>query len=45
MDEFRNAKGITASSATIDFPAMADGIRITVYPGGKWTFIDDIYVE
>ncbi len=45
MDEFRDAKGITASSATIALPAMADGIRITVYPGGKWTFIDDICVE
>lgn len=44
-DRFQDADGITTSSAIIDVPVMADGIRVTVFPNGEWTFIDDIFVE
>lgn len=32
------------SSADLPSSAEADGIRITVTPGGEWTFLDDILV-
>lgn len=44
-DVFQDAEGITTSSAVMEDPVMADGVRLTVFPKGKWTFIDDIYVE
>lgn len=44
-DQFPHPQTITESSAGLKDPVMADGVRITVYPNGKWTFIDDIYVE
>lgn len=44
-DWFHDSEGITESNVIMDAPVMADGIRITVYPNGKWTFIDDILVE
>lgn len=45
IDKLQESKGITSSSAVMAAPVMADGVRITVFPGGKWTFIDDIFVE
>ena len=32
-------------SAETEAPVTADGVRITVYQSGKWTFIDDIFIE
>lgn len=44
-EPFADAKGITASVAVLDAPTQADGIRITVSPGGEWTFLDDVLVK
>jgi len=37
--------GMGKSVAQLDTPTVADGIRVTVFPGSKWTFLDDIWVE
>ncbi len=39
-----SGSGTVASSAAPAVPCTADGIRITITPGGEWTFIDDIWV-
>lgn len=43
QDTFPEGEG--KSSARLDTPVTADGIRVTVYPGSEWTFLDDIWVE
>lgn len=45
VDTFSNTAGSQMSAAALDAPTVADGIRITVFPGAKWTFLDEIWVE
>lgn len=35
--------GTVVSSAALPEARAVDGIRITIIPGGEWTFIDDIW--
>ena len=44
-DTFTQREGVTKSETAPAGPVTADGIRITVFPGGSWTFLDDIRVE
>lgn len=37
--------GAVVSTAVLDMPVVADGVRITVKSGAEWTFIDDIFIE
>ncbi len=36
---------LVLSSASAASRVQADGVRITVTPGGEWTFLDDIWVQ
>ena len=45
QDCFLDSEGFASSDIIMDAPVTADGIKITVFPNGKWTFIDDIFVE
>lgn len=45
VDTFPDAEKITGSIAALATPTVVDGIRITVFPGCEWTFMDEIWVE
>lgn len=38
-----SGSGTVVSSAALPEACAVDGIRITIIPGGEWTFIDDIW--
>ena len=45
-DEQRLGSGSQiTSTARRTMAILADGVRITVQPGGTWTFLDEIWVE